>query len=163
MDGYILGSEQASTQMGQKPGFSNGVALLGSVQEFTAGHSFRTVDINSQVLAFGGINYTTFVWDPCTAQVARIVLSPKNGVTPFALVIGTGEPRSASSLKDGATSIIMIKQDATGNRILEFDSAFRFPNGVKPTVSVGANTTTIMSFICDGSKMYASTNFNYPN
>jgi len=163
MDGYILGSEQASTRLGQKPGFSNGVALLGSVQEFTAAHSFRTVDINSQVLALGGTNYTTFIWDPCIAQVARIVLSPKNGVTGFALLIGTGEPKSASSLKDGATSIMMIKQDATGNRTLAFDSAFRFPNGVIPSVSVGANTTTVMSFICDGSKMYASTNFNYPN
>ena len=137
--------------------------MLGSVQEFTAAHSFRTVDINSQVEKLSGTDYTTFIWDPCTAQVARIVLSPKNGVTNFALLIGSGEPNKASSLKDGATSIIMIKQDATGNRILAFASAFRFPNGVIPSVSVGANTTTVMSFVCDGSKMYASTNFNYPN
>jgi hypothetical protein len=148
--------------MGQKPGFSNGVALLGTVQEFTAGHSFRTVDMTSEVMSFGGTDYTTFVWDPCTAQVARIVLSPKSGVTRFALVIGTGEAFGASSLKDGATSIVIIKQDATGNRVLKFDSVIKFPNGVEPTVSVGANTTTVMSFVCDGSRLLASTNFNYP-
>ena len=163
MDGYILGSEQASTRLGQKPGFSNGVALLGSVQEFTAGHSFRTVDITSQVQTYGGKNYTTFIWDPSIAQVARIVLAPRSNVTDFALVLGTAEPKQASSLKDGATSIMLIKQDATGNRILEFDGNIKFPNGVIPAVSVGANTTTVMSFICDGSRMLASTNFNYPN
>ena len=163
MDGYILGSEQASTRLGQKPGFSNGVALLGSVQEFTAGHSFRTVDLPSQVTAVGGTNYTTFIWDPSIAQVARIVLTPKNNVAVFALLLGTGEPKGASSLKDGATSVMLIKQDATGNRTLAFDSAIKFPNGVIPAVSVGANTTTVMSFICDGSRMLASTNFNYPN
>jgi len=163
MDGYILGSEQASNRLGQKPGFSNGVCLLGTVQEFTAGHLFRTVDLPSFSYTSTQGTFTAFSWDPCSYQVARITLTPRNNVTPFALLLGSSEPvNGTSALKDGATSVMIIKQDSVGGRTMVFDSRIKFPNNVVPTITAAPNAVTVMSCLCGGdSILYASLNFGY--
>ena len=166
MDGYILGSEQSSNRLGQKPGFSNGICLLGTVQEFTAGHLFRTVDLPSFQFTNTQGTFTAFSWDACSAQVARVTLTPISTFTTFALLLGSSEPaeiaNGTSALKDGATSVIIIKQDSVGGRTMVFDSRIKFPNNVQPTITAAPNAVTVMSCLCGGDNiLYASLNFGY--
>lgn len=61
-----------------------------------------------------------------------------------------------TNLKKGSY-ILIVKQDATGNRtITTWGSAYKFPSGVKPVLSTAANAVDLISFYCDGTNMYGS-------
>jgi len=177
INGYIAGTAQEQT--GAKAGFSNGVALLGQCQEYSASHSFRTVDLLGSGQTIGGTNYTAFFWDPSKAQVARITLAPVSGYTSFALILmnqqgNTGSltpsvpsghiaaPKGSGSIKDGATYILMVKQDGVGGRALSWDDRIRWPSNAPASVSgLGANIQTNCSFVSDGNFMYGTAVYNY--
>lgn len=48
----------------------------------------------------------------------------------------------------------IVKQDATGGRTLAFASAYKFPAGVAPTLSTGANDVDILYGVSDGTSVY---------
>lgn len=50
---------------------------------------------------------------------------------------------------DGQALRILIKQDAGGNRLITWGSAYKFPNGVAPTLSTAANARDYASFEYD--------------
>lgn len=58
-----------------------------------------------------------------------------------------------SNLTAGAYALI-VKQDATGSRTLSFGTAYKWPGGIAPTLSTGANAVDILSFLSDGTNMY---------
>jgi hypothetical protein len=59
-----------------------------------------------------------------------------------------------TNLVDGATYILIVKQDATGSRTLTFNSAYKFPGGTDPTLSTAANAVDILTFISDGTSLF---------
>ena len=52
--------------------------------------------------------------------------------------------------KDGGKYILIIKQDSTGGRTVTWPSSVRFPGGVTPTLSTGANKSDYIGFIYNG-------------
>lgn len=61
-----------------------------------------------------------------------------------------------TNLVNGATYVLIIKQDSGGNRTLSFNGVFKFPSGVAPVLSSSPNAVDIVSFLCDGTNLYAS-------
>ena len=49
-----------------------------------------------------------------------------------------------------------IVQDGTGSRTLSYHSDYKFPGGVDPTLSTGANDVDIMTCLSDGASMYCT-------
>ena len=56
----------------------------------------------------------------------------------------------------GATYILIVKQDATGTRTLNYGTDYKFPAGVTPVLSTGSNDVDILTFVSDGTYMYGS-------
>ena len=62
-----------------------------------------------------------------------------------------------SNLKDGASYTIIVKQDATGGRVItSFGTAYKWAGGTAPTLSTTANAVDILTFISDGTNLYGS-------
>ena len=61
-----------------------------------------------------------------------------------------------------ATNLILkIKQDATGGRAITFPASVKWPGGVTPAYSNGANEIDIYSFYFDGTDYYGSVDTNF--
>lgn len=56
----------------------------------------------------------------------------------------------------GATYIWRITQDATGSRTGTFNSVFKWPSGVAPTLTTTANANDIISGVSDGTNIYCT-------
>jgi len=61
-----------------------------------------------------------------------------------------------TNLKDGSTYIFIIKQDATGTRLLTYGTAFKFVGGEVPVLSTDALSVDILTGISDGTNIYCS-------
>lgn len=54
-----------------------------------------------------------------------------------------------TNITAGQSGVIVINQDATGNRtITSYGSYFKFAGGTAPTLSTGANSLDILSYYC---------------
>ena len=54
-----------------------------------------------------------------------------------------------TNITAGQSGVIVINQDATGNRtITSYGSYFKFAGGNAPTLSIGANSLDILSYYC---------------
>lgn len=61
-----------------------------------------------------------------------------------------------TNLVNGASYILIVKQDGVGSRTLSFGSAYKFSEGVNPTFSTGINAIDLISFLSDGTNLYGS-------
>jgi hypothetical protein len=66
-----------------------------------------------------------------------------------------------TNLVNGATYILIVKQDSGGSRTLTFGSAYKFPQGIDPTLTSSANAIDIIAFLCDGTNLYGSLQSNF--
>jgi len=132
-------------------GAASGFAMLDSDSELPA------ANLPSDA-AFGGTAYTpaqaltdaaTIATDCSQSNVFTITLS------------GNRTLASPSNMNAGATYIWIISQDATGGRTLSYGSAFTWPGGTAPDLSVGANDVDIISAVYDGTKLRAVINKDF--
>lgn len=89
-------------------------------------------------------------------DAATIAWNAANGAFATVTLGGNRALANPTNLINGASYILVVKQDATGNRTLSFGSAYKFPGGVAPTLSTSANAVDIISFLSDGTNMYGS-------
>jgi hypothetical protein len=66
-----------------------------------------------------------------------------------------------TNLINGCSYILLVKQDAVGNRTLSFGNAYKFPEGIAPTMSTDPNVVDIITFLCDGTSLYGSFQGNF--
>lgn len=95
-----------------------------------------TVNTYSRAQVFGIVTLTdasTISWDLDTAQSAQVTLG------------GNRTLANPSNIRNGGNYQLNIIQDATGNRTLTFGTAYRFPNGITPTLSATPNTVDLLS------------------
>lgn len=79
----------------------------------------------------------------------------------FTVTLGGNRTLGApSNLAAGATYIWIITQDGTGSRTLAYNSVFKFPSGVAPTLSTGAAAKDIISGVSDGTNVYCTALLN---
>lgn len=105
---------------------------------FTGTVTFNA-NISNQTLTDG----STINWDVSLGQVATITLG------------GNRTMAAPTNLKVG-TYILHVVQDGSGGRTLTWNSVFKWPAGVAPTLTTTANRRDLFSFVCDGTNLYGS-------
>jgi hypothetical protein len=85
----------------------------------------------------------TVNWDVSLGQVASLTLGGNRTIA------------NPTNMKV-ATYILYLVQDATGSRTVTWGTNYKWPGGVAPVLSTGANKRDIISFISDGTNMYGT-------
>ena len=91
----------------------------------------------------------SIAWNLNTQQVAVVTLGGNRALA------------APSNQVAGGTYVLIVKQDGTGSRTLSFDSTYKFPGGVDPTLSTGASDVDVLSFVSDGTSMYGVASFDF--
>lgn len=108
--------------------------LAGNVAlEYTKQQNF-----NATVLSDGA----NISWDLDDNQVASVTLG------------GDRTLDNPTNMKDGATYILIVKQDGSAPRTLAYGGAYLWEGGIAPVLSTGNNEIDILTFISDGTNMY---------
>lgn len=87
-------------------------------------------------------------------DIASIITDANNGNVHTVTLAGNRNLSNPLNLKDGATYLWIIKQDATGSRTLTYGTAFKFEAGITPTLSTAPNAVDILSAISDGTNVF---------
>lgn len=75
----------------------------------------------------------------------------------FTVTLGGNRTLGApSNLKAGATYIWLITQDGTGSRTLAYNSVFKWPGAVAPTLTTTAAAKDMISGLSDGTNIYCT-------
>jgi hypothetical protein len=118
----------------------NSTALSVSTLALTNSFSIATANVASQTLTDGA----TISWNTASGQIATVTLG------------GNRTFLGPTNLKIG-TYVLNVIQDGTGSRTGDFsNTVFKFPGGVKPTLTTTANARDIIFFYSDGTNMYGS-------
>lgn len=118
-----------------------GSTTLNSNNQFTVYGSYNTAYANAstQTLTDGA----TINWNLFIGQVATVTLG---GNRTFA---------APTNMRVG-TYILHVIQDGTGSRTITWNSVFKWPAGVTPTLTTTAAARDVFSFVSDGTNMYGS-------
>jgi hypothetical protein len=82
------------------------------------------------------LTYATNIdWDMSSVQVARLTMA------------GNATMNAPTNIPPFTSFTIFVSQDATGNRSLAWNSAFRFPGGVAPVLTAYAGATDAFVFV----------------
>ena len=117
------------------------------------GKHFSTKGATTPVVELLNPSYTnqiltyapTVLWDVDGGTVASITL--------------TGNPTMAAptNMKPGATYVLRVIQDGSGNRTVTWNSAFKWPAGAVPVLSTSANSVDLFTFFTpDGVNLIGS-------
>ena len=87
-------------------------------------------------------------WNLTTQQVAKVVLDGGYGTRTMA---------APTNMKAGGTYILTIEQGGAGTQLINWNSAYNFGDNGSPTLSTAVGAKDIISFISDGTEMFAST------
>jgi len=123
-----------------------GLAIGVNVQAFNANNAVKNVA--QEYTAQQNFNATTLTdgasiaWNLNTNQVAKVTLAGNRTLV------------NPTNMKDGATYILKVIQDATGSRTLAYGTAYKWPGGTAPTLSTAANAVDYLTFISDGTSMH---------
>lgn len=109
-------------------------------QEYTATQNFDATTL---------IDAATINWDASANQVCKVTLA------------GNRTMAAPTNLKDGATYILTIIQDATGTRTITWNSVFKWPAGTAPTLSTANGAIDIITFVSDGTNLYGCAQLNF--
>lgn len=113
---------------------------VGSSLDVTGTVTTAKANVVSQTLT----DQATIAWNTALGQIATVTLG---GNRTF------GAP---TNLKVGSY-ILHVVQDGTGSRtITTWNSVFKWPGGVAPTLTTTASARDVFSFICDGTNLYGS-------
>jgi hypothetical protein len=127
-----------------------GVVELATSQEVNQGASTSLAVTpatlyTTQTLADGA----TINWDLSLGAMATVTLGGNRALA------------NPTNLVAGASYILIVKQDGSGTRTLSFGSTYKFPEGIDPTLSTGANAVDIIAFLSDGTSLYGSLQANF--
>lgn len=110
----------------------NNISLSGNINP-------GTVNVASQILT----DDATINWNIAQGPVATITLGGNRTIA------------APTNLKVG-TFVLHVVQDATGGRTLTWNSVFKWPAGIAPTLTSTGSRRDIFSFVCDGTNLYGS-------
>lgn len=109
-------------------------------QEYTATQNFNATTLTDAA---------TINWDASANQVCKVTLA------------GNRTMAAPTNLKDGATYILRIIQDATGTRTITWNTVFKWAGGTAPTLSTGGGAIDIITFVSDGTNLYGCSQLNF--
>jgi hypothetical protein len=111
-----------------------------------------SINIGQNVKAIGQIytptqtltDQATVTWDANASAVAVLTLGGNRTIA------------APTNLVDGGTYILRLYQDGTGSRTVTWNSVFKWPGGVAPTLSTAASSKDIVFFTSDGTNLYGN-------
>jgi hypothetical protein len=108
-------------------------------------------NINSGTLANArlGVSSTTLTYAASVTWAAdylKVATLPLTGACSLTI----------SGLSAGGTYNLVVKQDATGSRIVTWVTTVKWSAGAAPVLSTAANSTDIVSFIYDGTTLFGT-------
>jgi hypothetical protein len=134
-----------------------GTSFDNADSDWTVSGSFLTTTSSIEVsgnVAVGGQAYPVQTGS-LTLTGSSLVTDLNSSNTHFyTLTTGGLSLSTASNQQAGGSYIWMIRQDGTGDNSLSFDANFFTVIGSTSTIITGANKTTILSGISDGSKIF---------
>ena len=116
------------------------VAVVNTAQEYSRTHNF---DATSLTITSG-----TIPWNLAENQVAKLSVNTNSTLN------------NPTNAVDGATYLLTVTQSG-GNNTLSFGTAYKFPGGFAPTLSIGANDVDVIAFVSDGSVLYGVTSQDF--
>ncbi len=131
----------------------NGVEILGGAEVFDTDLATTAANVASAITTNSSTpDYTA----TSAAGVVTIVGLAARGVMDNGLVVGTTETgftvTSKTDMSGGSASVIgsitlIVRQDTTGSRTFAFPAGIIWAGGTAPTITPGANTIDIFTFI----------------
>ena len=102
-----------------------------------------TVKFNADMANQTLTDATTIAWNTANGSVAYVTLGGNRTMgAPTNLHVGT--------------YVLHVIQDGAGSRGLGWNSVFKWPGGVAPTLTTTAGARDLFSFISDGTYLYGS-------
>lgn len=89
-----------------------------------------------------------------TISSGQINWNTANGDIGVVTLTSNATLNNPTNIVAGRTYLLIVRQDSTGNRTLNFGSAYKFPGGETPQFAIAANKVVIASFYSDGTNMY---------
>lgn len=120
-------------ELNKLAGYTGAVPELGTVQGWTKQQYFGEATLTDAV---------NIVWVLDDAQTAKVTLQ------------GNRTLDNPTTMQAGGTYLLRIIQDATGGRTLAYGTAYKFPNGLAPTLTTPANAVDLLSCVSDGTSMF---------
>jgi hypothetical protein len=117
------------------------VAVVNTAQEYTAAHNFNATSLT--------ISTGTVDWDLSANQVAKLEVTTNSTLS------------TPTNPVDGATYMLVVTQGTAGNNTLSFSTAYKFPGGIAPTLSVGSADVDVLAFVSNGTVLYGVTSQDF--
>jgi hypothetical protein len=121
---------------------STRVAVVNTAQEYTAAHNFNATSLT---ISTG----STIAWDLSSNQVAKLEVTTNSTLS------------TPTNPVDGATYMLVVTQGTAGNNTLSFSTAYKFPGGVAPALSVGSADVDVLAFVSNGTVLYGVTSQDF--
>ncbi len=87
-------------------------------------------------------------------DAATIATDCDNGNVHTVTLAGNRTLGAPTNLKNGATYIWIIKQDATGSRTLAYNAVFKFPGGTAPVLTTTGLAVDVLTGVSDGTNIH---------
>ncbi len=130
-DGDLVSGNNLS-ELTDTPQARTNLEIASSATEYSKTQNFDATTL---------VDATNIAWNLESNQVATVKLG------------GNRILDNPTNMKDGATYILTVKQDATGGRALAFGSAYEFPSKTAPTLTTDPNAKDLITCKSDGTKM----------
>ena len=111
-----------------------GFSRLATAQKYTRTHNF---DATSLTITSG-----TIPWNLAENQVAKLEVTTNSTMN------------TPTNPVDGATYMLIVTQGTGGSNTLSFSTAYKFPGGTAPTLSVGSADVDVLTFVSNGTVLY---------
>lgn len=116
--------------------------VTGSVFSVTASGGIRAPVFQSGLHTL--IDAANVTWDLRSGSFAKLTLG------------GSRNLNAPTYMTPGASYTLIIQQSAAGNNTLTFDATYKFPYGGDLVITTASNAIDIVSFVSDGTNMYAA-------
>jgi len=116
------------------------LAVVNTAQEYSRTHNFNATSLT--------ITSGTIPWNLAENQVAAISVNTNSTLN------------NPTNAVDGATYLLIVTQSG-GNNTLSFSTAYKFPGGFAPTLSIGNGDVDVISFVSNGSVLYGVTSQDF--
>ncbi len=110
------------------------VSVVDTAQEYTRTHNFNATSLT--------ISTGTVAWDLSQNQVAKLEVTTNSTM------------QNPTNPVDGATYMLIVTQGTGGSNTLSFSTAYKFPGGTVPTLSVGSADVDVLTFVSNGTVLY---------
>jgi hypothetical protein len=106
----------------------------------------------------GNLTYTgqsnNPVYTAGTVTATHIPNWNNSNIQHVILSAATTNISGGTNIANGAVYTIILKQNASGSRVVNWDSQYKWQSGIAPVLTSTANALDILTFISDGTNLY---------